>query len=276
MFLRNQFPGQGVAEIPLIHKTPFDLDNNQLIGYDQTKTDDASNIGSVVHFFQDDYKFECLWNNPKPRLSKLKQYAAIMTPQFSIYTEMPAALHMYNIFRSRWVGAYYQAQGLHVIPTVYWGLPQSYWFCFDGIEKGSTVAVTTLGVRKEKDFFLQGYNEMLRRIEPENIICYCEPFPEMKGKLIVVDYAQTNHLSQARKLTNTSSCYIVNKTGYVIRDGFGSAGGGGPGSSSSSTGNTASARDSLPENAKGKEITYRAFDVNNKVPGQRRNCLLYQ
>lgn len=105
LFLRNQFPGQGVAEIPLIHKTPFDLDNIQLIGYDQTKTDDASNMGSVVHFFQDDYKFECLWNNPKPRLSKLKQYAAIMTPQFSIYTEMPAALHMYNIFRSRWVGA---------------------------------------------------------------------------------------------------------------------------------------------------------------------------
>ena len=175
------------------------------------------------------------------------------------------------------------------------------------------MAVTTLGVRKEKDFFLQGYNEMLRRIEPENIICYCEPFPEMKGKFIVVDYAQTNHLSQARKLTNTSSCYIVKKTGYVIRDGFGSAGGGGPGSSSSSTGNTASARDSLPENAKkvlqkyegtgwkgnipgqthgtsaggkyynwdgqlprkdakGKEITYREFDVNNKVPGKGRDA----
>lgn len=40
----------------------------------------------------------------------------------------------------------------------------------------------------QKDFFLKGYNELLRRIEPEKIICYNEPFPEMQGDIVFVDY----------------------------------------------------------------------------------------
>ena len=35
---------------------------------------------------------------------------------------------------------------------------------------------------------MKGYNEMLRRIEPNKIICYSEPFPEMQGDIIYVDY----------------------------------------------------------------------------------------
>ena len=35
---------------------------------------------------------------------------------------------------------------------------------------------------------MAGYNEMLRRIEPEKIICYHTPFPEMQGDIVYVDY----------------------------------------------------------------------------------------
>jgi len=40
----------------------------------------------------------------------------------------------------------------------------------------------------QKDFFMKGYNEMLRRIAPRKIICYSEPFEEMQGDIIYVDY----------------------------------------------------------------------------------------
>lgn len=42
--------------------------------------------------------------------------------------------------------------------------------------------------KDQKEFFLKGYNEMLRRIEPEKIICYNKQFPEMQGNIIFVDY----------------------------------------------------------------------------------------
>ena len=44
----------------------------------------------------------------------------------------------------------------------------------------------------QKDFFLNGYNEMLRRLEPEIIICYNEPFPEMQGNIVFVDYERSS------------------------------------------------------------------------------------
>ena len=74
------------------------------------------------------------------------------------------------------------------------GNENTFEFCFDGVEKGSTVAVSTYMVSEldnrqdQKEFFLKGYNEMLKRIELEKIICYNEPFPEMQGNIVFVDY----------------------------------------------------------------------------------------
>ena len=40
----------------------------------------------------------------------------------------------------------------------------------------------------EKNLFLQGYNKMLETVEPSAIICLGEPFKEMDGNIIAVDY----------------------------------------------------------------------------------------
>lgn len=70
-----------------------------------------------------------------------------------------------------------------------WGDESTFDFCFEGIEKGSVVAVSTYMASEhdnrcdQKEWFMAGYNEMLRRIEPEKIICYNTPFPEMQGTL---------------------------------------------------------------------------------------------
>lgn len=172
----------------------------------------------------DDYKFEAIWNDPEPRVEKLKKYKAVLAPNYSIYTEMPLSLKVYNTFRSRWCGAYLQAKGIKVIPTVVWGEPNTFWFCFDGIAQGSVVAVSTLGVRKEKSLFMQGYNEMIRKVKPKAIICYGEPFEEMQGKIIPIDYAKTNNLNSK---SVSDVIYIKKTTGYVlpfIEKGMGRAG----------------------------------------------------
>lgn len=221
MFLRNQFKGDGVFEIPKIEKEELKLENVELIGYDKLSENETDKI---VHFFLDDYKFEVMWNDPEPRIERLKKYKAVLTPNYSIYTEMPLSLKVYNTFRSRWCGAYLQSKGIKVIPTVAWGEPNTFWFCFDGIEKGSTVAVSTLGVRKEKALFLQGYNELIRKVKPQAVICYGEPFEEMQGKIITIDYAQTNNYT---KEDDRKKGYIKKVTGYVLpynEKGMGSAG----------------------------------------------------
>ena len=77
MFLRNQFARDGTFEMPVIKKAKLDLDNIELIGYDKLSEGQKEKI---VHFFLDDYKFEVLWKDPEPRVEKLKEYRAILSP----------------------------------------------------------------------------------------------------------------------------------------------------------------------------------------------------
>lgn len=220
MFLRNQFARDGTFEMPVIKKTKLSLDNIEFIGYDKLNEGQTEKI---VHFFLDDYKFEVLWKDPEPRIEKLKEYRAVLSPQFSMYTEMPVAVQIYQVFKSRWSGAYFQSKGLKVIPSLVWGEADTFWFSFDGIDPGSVVAVSTVGMRTEKQLFMAGYKEMLRRIKPQAIICYGEPFEEMEGKLIVVDYAKTNNLTAEKTFTKHITKYIHG----CIEKGGGSAGGSG-------------------------------------------------
>lgn len=192
LLLRNQFERSGTFEIPVIHKEKVSLENMPLIGYDKIN---SGKENQIVHFFLDDYKFEVLWNNPEPRVERLSAFKAVLSPQFCLYSEMPMAIQIHNTFRSRWCGAYLQSKGIKVIPSVVWGEPDTFWFCFDGLEKNSIVAVSTIGVRNKKELFMSGYKELLRRIEPSVVICYGRPFDEMEGNIIHVSYEETNNYS---------------------------------------------------------------------------------
>ena len=199
--LRNQFPGKGKLKIPIIPKfqeKPGDFDDLLLIGFDKTHLEDQNHLDRMVHFFLYDYRFERVWKNPDNDIEKLSRYRAVLSPDFSMYLEMAPVMQLYNVFRNRWCGAYWASKGLRVIPTVNWGDESSFDFCFEGIEKGSVVAVSTYMASEhdnrcdQKEWFLAGYNEMLRRIEPEKIICYNTPFPEMQGNIIDVDYERSS------------------------------------------------------------------------------------
>lgn len=89
---------------------------------------------------------------------------------------------------SRWVGANWQSNGLTVIPTMSWSTSRSFEFCFCGTEQHSVVAVGMIGCKSSRLAFMRGYNEMLNRIQPSAIICLGEPFDEMDGNIIKVDY----------------------------------------------------------------------------------------
>lgn len=206
MFLRNQFKGVDMFHLPLIKKENIELDSVSFIGYD--KINGCEDKKKIVHFFLDDNRFGSIYNQTEEKVEFLKQYKAVLTPDFSIYTEMPLALQLYSCFKNRWVGAYLQSKGVKVIPTVRWGNLESFNYCFDGIEKGSIVAVSTVGLKSDKSNFMLGYDEMYRRIKPEAVICYGKPFEEMKGKIIEVDYAETNNLSKGFLVRKTMFAYV--------------------------------------------------------------------
>ena len=190
LFLRNEFEPYGAWDIPLIKKQNIDLENTKLIACSNTKKNDTA-IKKLcgVHFFVDDYRFKGIYDNPSRTLEKYSQYAFLLTPDYSLYAEMPMWLQVSNVAKKRWVGAYWQSKGLTVIPTISWGSVSSFKFCFDGVEKNSIVAIGMIGSKKDNHFgFMSGYNEMCERINPRAVICFGESFAEMSGNIIKVAY----------------------------------------------------------------------------------------
>ena len=128
-----------------------------------------------VHFFIDDYLFQRTWNDPWRYAHLLSGYQAVMTPDFSMFTDYPVAVQLYNHWRKHQLGAYWQRLGLTVIPSICWSDHDSYAWCFDGEPVGGTVAVSSVGTQKNplaRTLFLDGYEEMMRRLLPEKVIFF--------------------------------------------------------------------------------------------------------
>lgn len=189
LFLRNNFDAEGRWNFPIIKKQELQVDDTiELIAFSDTSKGDTKNLHKGVHFFIDDPRFESIYNQPERSLEKLSRYRFLLTPDYSLFAEMPLWRQIESVGKSRWCGAYWQANGLTVIPTASWGLYQTYDFCFDGIERGSIVAVGTIGCKHNKNRFMRGYNTMLEHINPRSIICLGTPFPEMGNNTTVVNY----------------------------------------------------------------------------------------
>jgi len=189
---RSSFEKIGRWGLPVVHRQEFIGTNIDLIAYSDIKAKDTSaNTEKGVHFFVDDPRFEVAWSQPQRTFEKLSQYRFLLTPDYSVYADMSPWMQLESIGRSRWCGAYWQSNGAIVYPTVTWGTPPTYEFSFSSIERNSTVAISTVGCRKSKRLFLMGYWAMLRAIQPEHIICFGEPFPEMKEVDVVIDYMES-------------------------------------------------------------------------------------
>ncbi len=160
-------------QIPVLKKQLFDQIPNEAIAFsDIYKTKEKNKI---VHFFQEDRKIESVWNNPYKYIPILQKFPCVIEPDFSILLDMPKPIQIYNIFRTRLIGTIFQKNGINVIPNVSWAGKNSYDFCFNGIYKHGVIAVSTVGISKNnnsKQFFQNGFVEMLNRLKPCKIIMY--------------------------------------------------------------------------------------------------------
>ncbi len=177
LHLNDRFPANNRWGIPQLTPVTKQHLPDTLIAYGYRARPKQPFVAPATHFFLDDYRFESVWRNPRKSLPKVQKYPFVLTPDFSLYRDYPLAAQLWNVYRSRWCGAYWQRQGLWVIPTISWGSAESYPFCFFGIPKGSVVAVSAVGVKWRTDMlaytlFVNGFQEMVQRIEPATVIAY--------------------------------------------------------------------------------------------------------
>lgn len=94
----------------------FDYDESRVSGFYQMPTLTAINhtvndlqgfnyvlnkpdYSKGVHFYLDDYQFERIWQRPEYYIDKLKQFDCVLTPDFSLYLDMPVAMMVWMVAR---------------------------------------------------------------------------------------------------------------------------------------------------------------------------------
>ena len=140
-----------------------------------------------IHFYLSDYHFQSIWNQREKYRHLFLRFGAVMTPGFSMYTDWPRMLQLWNHYRRHLIGAWMQSIGCKVYPTILWSDEDSYDFCFDGEPHHSTVCISSVGTQRDpvaKKLFIAGYEKMMEILEPETILFYGNIPKECTGNSI--------------------------------------------------------------------------------------------
>ncbi len=130
-----------------------------------------------VHFFLDDYQFERIWRQPYVMFERMKKkgFSCVITPDFSTYDNMPLAMKIWNMYRSRMIGQMLQDYGFDVIPNLRYFGEGTLDFCLDGLPEGGVIIDSTVGIVRDERYLKMFAEEMdyaIKRLRPECVIMY--------------------------------------------------------------------------------------------------------
>ena len=187
----------GDYDMPTIYPTVYQP--TRLVGFNQINVADHS---AGIHFYLDDYQFERFWNRPDFYVNKLKLFDCVLTPDFSLYRDMPLSMLVWNVYRSRLLGQLMQRSGITVIPTVSWADERSFDFCFDGLPKHSTLSVSTICVKRSQDAYnvwQRGLYKMIQVLDPVQLLVYGGKIESNYPPKINIVYFENDNVKRLRE-----------------------------------------------------------------------------
>ncbi|UXC64350.1 DUF4417 domain-containing protein [Ligilactobacillus agilis] len=197
----DSFEVVGIYDMPVLRKVEHVPKG--LLGFNYAGSSKKYEAG--IHFFLDDYQFERLWRSPQTYINMLSKFDCVLTPDFSLYTDMPKAMMIWNTYRSRLIGQLMQKAGIIVIPTVSWADETTFDFCFDGLPQESTLAISTIGVKQNQSKYKVwqfGVNEMIKRCRPKKLMIYGGKVDYQFPKNIITKYYENKNISRLKRLGN--------------------------------------------------------------------------
>lgn len=180
--------------IPFVEADSIDISNMNngkwLINLDHAGNKDENAYRKIVHGFSKDEVLMRQYNNPYRFLRKVGRYYAVATLDFSMDDKFTAAQVIDVTFRNRWSGAFLQANGKMVIPTVGWTTAEYFDITFSGLRNGSTFIISTLGTHSVNNGqeFLAGYHELRSRFPDSKLICVGNAFPGMDSDVCYIPF----------------------------------------------------------------------------------------
>ena len=158
-------------EMPTLE--PVDALPDGLVPFSEAMGRERDSIDCFVHFYEDDFRFESVWSNPSRYLPSLSRFAGVIMPDFSTSIDFPKPMKMWNAYRNRLLGSWFQRNGIVTIPNAR-AEPGCPWR-LEGLPHHSTIAVCGRGLVKrpdERKRFIRDLRVTMDVLEPTTLVYY--------------------------------------------------------------------------------------------------------
>lgn len=125
----------------------------------------------AAQFFSRSSVLETVWNQAA-RYGKLFMGRYVISPLFPIRHSWPEPVQRWNVYRSRWLAAYWQMLGAKVIPSVNWGGMDGMSYVFRGLPHRSMLAIECIETRGNEALFRWAVDRLFEVFDPPCILCY--------------------------------------------------------------------------------------------------------
>jgi hypothetical protein len=161
-------------EMPCLEPVSIDtFSPSELIAFSRAQEHHLAGAGRTVHFFEDDFRFERVWNDPKKYLPRLLEFDSIIMPDFSTCIDFPKPLKMWEAYRNLSLASWLQRQGVVVIPNAR-HQPGCDWLT-ESLPHGSVIAVCgrcLIHGIDERRRFVRDLRTTVDILEPSAIVYY--------------------------------------------------------------------------------------------------------
>lgn len=162
----------------------------------------TGNFNCTVHFFIDDLLFIRVLRNPEKYLDFFKKCHSVIGTDLSQYSDMSAEDRYYSAYINRAISAYFQQNGVRLIPNVTWSLPDSYYYSWSSMPSHSVIAINCKGIMQhDASIYLwkKGYTAACMTLCPSHIVRYGSIMPDENTAIsLYFENERLNHMRYGR------------------------------------------------------------------------------
>ncbi len=163
---------EGRYEFPITDGIRLSHAPSRTIPFDRMREVKA---GDWVHFYVHDKRFASFLARRSHYWQRLSCASGFIGIDNSLYRDLPLAEQIHSCYLNRAIDYYLSSRGKPVVANVSWGDSRSHEFCFDGIARLSTVAVSSYGCCRsqiDRRYFEDGFDVMIERLRPYSVLLH--------------------------------------------------------------------------------------------------------
>lgn len=173
----------GKYEFPKIPKVVVANCPSNVIPFDKIHTKHNSN--TWMHFHVHDKRYFRLYSRREKYIPLLKTFGGVFGVDHSIYRCLPLAERIFSIYENRVSDYWFALNNIFCVPNVSWGTDETYDFCCDGIEPGSSISISTYGwahSKCDKGIFIEGFYFVVDKLRSASIFNHGKVYPEVEER----------------------------------------------------------------------------------------------